>query len=86
MPGLRELGFVMDYEGQFLSRGKGVAWAMPITELRGVRWLRVGVWDRIRAEDGTGEDVEGARRKEEVMNEWLRGWVCQGREAEWKGE
>lgn len=80
MPGLRDLGFVMDYDGQFLSRGKEVTWAKPIKEVRGLSRVRVAVWDRIRTEDGKGEDVEGARRKEEIMNEWLREWVCQGRE------
>lgn len=81
MSGLRELGFVMDYDGQFLARGKGAEWVKPVTKVRGLKRVGVRVWDWIRAENGKGEDVEGARREENELNEWLEGVVCQGREV-----
>ena len=80
MPGLRELGFVMDYDGQFLARGKGAEWVRPVKEVRGLSRVRVAVWDRIRGEDGKGEGVERARREEGELNGWLREWVCRSGE------
>ncbi|PGH10522.1 hypothetical protein AJ79_05450 [Helicocarpus griseus UAMH5409] len=83
MDGLVELGFCMNYEGQYLDRSTGARWLEPLLRVRGLKWVEVWVRDRIGGEDGRGgEDAEGARREGEAFGVFLRGVMCSGRRGE----
>ncbi|OJD28199.1 hypothetical protein ACJ73_00410 [Blastomyces percursus] len=79
MDGLVELGFCMNYEGQYLDRSIEANWLKPLLTVRGLRQLEVWVRDRIGGEDGRGgEDEAGAKREGEALMKFLRKIMCQG--------
>ncbi|KLJ11855.1 hypothetical protein EMPG_13002 [Blastomyces silverae] len=83
MDGLVELGFCMNYEGQYLDRSTGAKWLRPLLTVRGLRRLEVWVRDRVGGEDGRGgEDEVGAKREREALVEFLREIMCQGKRGE----
>ncbi|KAL2366979.1 hypothetical protein RJZ56_000066 [Blastomyces dermatitidis] len=83
MDGLVELGFCMNYEGQYLDRSTGAKWLKPLLTVRGLRRLEVWVQDRIGGEDGRGgEDEVGAKREGETLVEFLGEIMCQGKRGE----
>lgn len=83
MDGLVELGFCMNYEGQYLDRSTGAKWLELLLAVRGLRGLDVWVRDRIGGEDGRGgEDELGAKKEGEALVEFLRGVMCQGKRGE----
>ncbi|OAT06583.1 hypothetical protein BDBG_02770 [Blastomyces gilchristii SLH14081] len=83
MDGLVELGFCMNYEGQYLDRWTGAKWLKPLLTVRGLRRLEVWVQDRIGGEDGRGgEDEVGAKREGETLVEFLGEIMCQGKRGE----
>ncbi|ODH48018.1 hypothetical protein GX48_05865 [Paracoccidioides brasiliensis] len=85
MEGLVELGFCMNYEGQYLDRSTGAKWLKPLLEVRRLNKVEVWVRDRIGGEDGKGgENVVAAKREGEVLMQYLRGIMCQGRKEGWE--
>ncbi|KAK2808013.1 hypothetical protein FQN50_005095 [Emmonsiellopsis sp. PD_5] len=84
MAGLVELGFCMDYEGMYLSRAVDAKWLTPLMGVRGLKKLDVWVWDRLLEERQTGGKRKGDEKMHAeivALNEFLRGVVCQEREA-----
>ncbi|PGH03647.1 hypothetical protein GX51_03911 [Blastomyces parvus] len=83
MDNLVELGFCMNYEGQYLDRSIEAKWLKPMLTVRGLRRLEVWVRDRIGGEDGRGgEDEDGAKREGEALVKFLREIMCQGKRGE----
>jgi hypothetical protein len=61
MPGLTDLDFVMDFQGQYLSRAVDAKWHRPLQDVRGLKRLKVYVWDKVTGTEQAEEDIDKLR-------------------------
>nr|KMM68436.1 hypothetical protein CPAG_04763 [Coccidioides posadasii RMSCC 3488] len=77
MSGLQDLGFVMDYTGQFLSRAVTAEWHRQLTKVTGLKRLDLQIWDTFGgAQWQTGRDEAKAAAEMEVLMEYLKKRMC----------
>ncbi|EEP82164.1 predicted protein [Uncinocarpus reesii 1704] len=81
MTGLRDLGFVMDYLGQYLSRATTAEWHRQLIKVTGLQNFNLGVWDTFGGAPGlAGKNEAKAKREMEILLQYLSKQMCSQRE------
>jgi hypothetical protein len=51
----------MDFQGQYLSRAVDAKWHRPLQDVRGLKRLKVYVWDKVTGTEQAEEDIDKLR-------------------------